>query len=51
VSPFAGVEYYVANNMLIGAQFEYHRTLVLNETLLVKNANAFALVAKVGWGF
>ena len=38
-------------NMLIGAQLEYHRTLVLNETLLVKNANALAIVAKIDWGF
>ncbi len=48
---FGGAEYYVASNTAIGFQVEYHRTLVLNETLLVHNANAIAASAKVAWGF
>lgn len=47
VSPNAGLEYYFEANTAVGLQAEYHRILALNEP----GGNAFAVIAKISWGF
>jgi len=47
VSPFAGVEYYFSSNAAAGLQGEYHRIIALN----ADGGNAFAIVARILWGF
>lgn len=47
VSPNAGLEYFFQANTAVGLQAEYHRILALNEP----SGNAFAVLAKISWGF
>jgi outer membrane protein len=48
VSPNAGLEYFFEANTAVGLQAEYHRILSLDPE---GNGNAFALLAKISWGF
>ncbi len=47
VSPNVGLEYFFEANTAVGLQAEYHRILALNEP----GGNAFAILAKISWGF
>jgi outer membrane protein len=47
VSPNAGIEYFFEANTALGLQAEYHRILALNDP----GGNAFAVVARISWGF
>lgn len=47
LSPFAGFEVFVANNMSLGLQAEYHLLLSLNEA----PEHAVVIVSRVAWYF
>jgi len=50
-NPNLGLEYYFDSNLSVGLQAEYHRILVLNSTASSQSGNAYAIVAKIAWGF